>query len=59
MKLIHGATVGEALSLPPGNEIECSVEWYAIRLLRRGRVSRPDSAALSGGETPPLLVCNA
>ena len=45
--------VGEALSLPQRNGMERPVEWYAIRPLGRGRVSRPDSATETGAKRLP------
>ena len=50
------ATVGEALSLPPGLSTECSVEWYKCGKLVRIRPSwlLIESLYCAGGYEPPL-----
>ena len=50
------ATVGEALSLPPGFSTECSVEWYKCGKLVRIRPSWlvTESLYCAGGYEPPL-----
>ena len=53
VKMTAQPEVGEALSLPQRNGMERPVEWYAIRPLGRGRVSRPDSATETGAKRLP------